>query len=222
VPNAVRLGLAGVLALTLAPLTAPSRVGSMPLLVAGMAKELVVGLVLGWTASMFFSCAQMAGDWLDLQSGFQASQLVNPSFNTHNAALGNFFYLLAGLVFLGTGGWAIMLRAAVRSFAVSPPGALHLYLGTAGDWTALLAQVVWIALQLAAPVAGALFLSEIAIGLITRAMPKMNVMMLTLPAKSGLAIGALALSIPVMARALEVSFSHMAISLAGIVRALGR
>jgi flagellar biosynthetic protein FliR len=222
VPNAVRIGLSGVLALTLAPLTAPHLVDGMPALVAGLVKEVLVGLVLGWTASMFFSCAQMAGEWLDLQSGFQASQLVNPAFNTHNTVLGNFNYMLAGLVFLGTGGYAIMLRAAVRSFVVSPPGVLRLNLGTPGDWTALLTQVVWIALQLAAPVAAALFLSEIAIGFITRAMPRMNVMILTLPAKSGLAIGALALSIPVVARSLEVSFSDLAISLASIVRCLGR
>jgi flagellar biosynthetic protein FliR len=222
VPNPVRLGLSGMLALTLAPLAAPSPVDGMPALAAGLAKELLIGLVLGWTASMFFSCAQMAGEWLDLQSGFQASQLINPSFDTHNAVLGNFSYMLAGLVFLGTGGYAIMLRAAVRSFTVSPPGALHLNLGTAGDWTSLLAQVIWIALQLVAPVAAALFLSEIAIGFLSRAMPQMNILMLTLPAKSGLAIGALALSLPVVARALEVAFSQMAMSLASIVRAMGR
>ncbi len=222
VPNPVRVGLSGMLALTLAPLSAPSPVDGMPALAAGMIKELLIGLVLGWTASMFYSCAQIAGEWLDLQAGFQASQLTNPSFNTQNAVLGNFSYMLAGLVFLGTGGYAIMLRAAVRSFAVSPPGALRLNLGMAGDWTSLLAQVIWIALQLAAPVAAALFLSEIAIAFISRAMPQMNVLMLTLPAKSGLALGALALSLPVVARALEIAFGHMAVSLASIVRAMGR
>jgi len=222
VPNSVRLGLGALMALMLTPLAALSPVIGLPSLVAGLSKELVVGLVLGWTASLFFSCAQMAGEWLDLQSGFQASQLVNPAFDTHNAVLGTFNYLVAGLVFLGTGGYAIMLRAAVRSFAVSPPGALRLSLGASGDWTALLAQVIWIALQLAAPVAGALFLAEIAIGFITRAMPRMNVMMLTLPAKSGLAIGALALSVPVVAHALGMAFAEMGMGLASIVRGMGR
>lgn len=222
VPNSVRLGLSALLALMLAPLAAPCLVDGMLALVAGLAKELVVGVVLGWTALLFFSCAQMAGEWLDLQSGFQASQLVNPAFDTHNAVLGTFSYVVAGLVFLGTGAYAIVLRAAVRSFAVSPPGALRLGLGAAADWTALLSQVIWIALQLAAPVAGALFLAEIAIGFITRAMPRMNVMMLTLPAKSGLAMGVLALSLPVVAHALGIAFGQMGAGLASIVRGLGR
>src|SRR5260370_23687245 len=103
----------------------------------GMVKEVLIGLVVGWTASMFFSCAQIAGEWLDLQAGFQASQLTNPSFNTQNAVLGNFSYMLAGLVFLGTGGYAIMLRAAVRSFPGSPPRALRPNPGKAGDRTSL-------------------------------------------------------------------------------------
>ena len=150
VPVPVRVGLSGVLALTLMSLSPPGAVASMgwPLLVAGLAKELVVGLVLGWTASLFFACAEMAGSWLDLQAGFQASQLVNPAFDTHNAVLGNFCYLLAGLIFLCSGGYAIVLRAAVRSLAVSPPGVLRIHVGTAGDWTTLMAQVLWIALQL--------------------------------------------------------------------------
>lgn len=221
VPNPVRLGLAGLMALILAPLLRPSPVSGLPALLVGLAKELIVGLALGWTAEMFFSCAQMAGEWLDLQSGFQASQLLNPDFDTQNAVLGTFNYLVAGLVFLGTGGYAIVLRAAIRSFGVSPPGALRLCLGTAPDWTALVGQVIWIALQLAAPVAAALFLAEIAIGFITRAMSRVNVMTLTLPAKSGLALAAIALSVPVIAHALGNAFGRMALGLGAIVQGMG-
>src|SRR5438445_2663531 len=80
VPNPIRVGLSGAFALILTPLIAPNGVDSMPLLVVGIAKEIVVGLVLGWAASLFFATAQMAGEWLDLQSGFQAGQLLTPVF----------------------------------------------------------------------------------------------------------------------------------------------
>src|SRR5689334_3583630 len=85
VPAPIRIGLSGALALLLTPLVTPSRVDGMPLLVVGIAKEVLVGIVLGWAASVFFATAQMAGEWLDLQSGFQAGQLVNPVFDTQNA-----------------------------------------------------------------------------------------------------------------------------------------
>src|SRR5437879_3218104 len=50
IPNPIRLGVSGALALILTPLFAPSRIDSMPLLIVGMAKEIVIGLVLGWAA----------------------------------------------------------------------------------------------------------------------------------------------------------------------------
>src|SRR5438270_207807 len=109
VPNPVRIGLSGALALILTPLAAPNPGMSMPVLVVGLFKEVALGLALGWTASLLFASVQMAGEWLDLQAGFQTAQVLNPAFDTQNALLGNFKYLLAGLVFLGSGGYAIML-----------------------------------------------------------------------------------------------------------------
>ena len=147
---------------------------------------------------------------------------MNPVFDTHNAPLGSFNNLVAGLVFLGTGAYAIVIRAAARSLSLSPPGVLRLGMGNATDWTTLLAQAIWIAIQIAAPVAASLFLAEIAIGLINRAMPQVNVMMLTLPVKATLAIAALALSVPFLAHAMGVTFDRMGMTLAGIVRGMGR
>jgi flagellar biosynthetic protein FliR len=221
VPSPVRLGLSAAMALILTPLVSSSLIESLPALIVGLLKEMLLGLVLGWTASLFFSSIQMAGEWLDLQSGFQSAQLFNPAFDTHTALLGQFYYLVAGLVFFGTGGYAIVIRGAVSSFAASPPGALRLNLGEAGDWAGLLMQVFWIATQLAAPVAAALFLTEIAIGLANRAMPQVNVMILTLPVRAGLAVLALALSVPVTARAMAVVVSRLGSGLDQILRGVG-
>jgi len=221
VPAPVRVGLGGALALVLTPLMPPVPPPDGAALAAGVIKEVAVGLALGWIASLFFSSVEMAGEWLDLQGGFQAGQLMNPVTETETAAMGNFTHLLAGIVFLGCGGHALLLKAAARSLTITPPGALRLHVGGAGDWTTLVTQVVWLAVQLAAPVASALFLAEIAVGLMNRAMPQVNVMMLTLPAKSMLALGALALSVPLLARGLMYVFGLMGAQVGGIVRAFG-
>jgi flagellar biosynthetic protein FliR len=216
------VGLAATVAMILTPLVTPAAVTSLPVLVVGLCKEVIVGLVLGWTATLLFASVQMAGDWLDLHAGFQAAQVLNPAIDLQNALIGNFKYLLAGLVFLGTGSHAVMLRAAADSLTISPPGVLRLSLGTAGDWTTLLVTAVWIAVQLAAPMAAALFLAEVAIGLINRALPQVNVMILTLPVKAMLAVCALALCIPVLIRALGLVFSNLGPELAQVLRAMGR
>jgi flagellar biosynthetic protein FliR len=221
VPPPVRVGLGGALALVLTPLTPMGPAPDGAVLAVGVVKEVVVGLALGWIATLFFSAVQMAGEWLDLQGGFQAGQLLNPVTETQSAPMGNVTHLLAGIVFLGVGGHGLLLRAAAHSLTISPPGALQLHIGGADDWTTLVTQVVWMAVQLAAPVAAALFLAEVAIGLMNRAMPQVNVMMLTLPAKSLLALAVLALSIPLLARGLVYVFGQMGGQLAGIVRAFG-
>src|SRR5437899_1129580 len=101
VPNPIRVGLSATLAMILTPLATAGPSGSLPVLILGLGKEVVLGLVLGWTASLLFASVQMAGEWLDLHAGFQAAQVLNPAIDLQNALIGNFKYLLAALVFLG-------------------------------------------------------------------------------------------------------------------------
>ena len=129
--------------------------------------------------------------------------------------------MLAGLVFFGANGHAVVLRAGVQSLEVSPPGVLRIVTGAAGDWTALIAKTFWIAVQLAAPVAAALFLVEIAIVLANKTLPQVNVMMLTLPVKAMLTVGAVALSIPLIARILQGVFQGLGADLAHLLPGIG-
>lgn len=217
----VRVGLAGAMAMLLTPLSPAVPVGGTPLFMAELAKEALVGLMLGWAASLVFSCVQMAGEWMDLQGGLQSGTVLNPLFESHSAPLGNFKNMLAGLVFFAANGHAVVLRAGVQSLEVSPPGVLRIFTGTSGDWTALIAKTFWIAVQLAAPVAAALFLVEIAIVLANKALPQVNVMMLTLPVKAMLAVGAVALSIPIITRILHGVFQGLGADLAHLLPGVG-
>jgi flagellar biosynthetic protein FliR len=218
VPNPLRVGLGGALALILTPVVPVVAVSSVPALLMGLGKEIVVGLALGWVAAVLFAAIQTAGEWLDLHAGFQVAQVLNPAFDTQNALIGNFKYLLAGLVFLGTGGHAVLIRAAATSLAVSPPGVLRMGFGDPQDWTALIGRILWLAVQMAAPVAAALFLAEIAIGLANRALPQVNLMMLTLPLKAILAVSALAVAVPVLVRVMTMVFGEMGPALAQVLR----
>jgi flagellar biosynthesis protein FliR len=218
IPNPLRVGLGGALALILTPVVPVVVVDGIPALVMGLGKEIAIGLVLGWVASVMFAAIQTAGEWLDLHAGFQVAQVLNPMFDTQNSLIGNFKYLLAGLVFMGTGGYAVMIRAAATSLAVSPPGVLRMGMGATEDWTALVGRILWLAVQMAAPVAAALFLAEIAIGLANRALPQVNMMMLTLPLKAILSVSALAVVVPILVRVMALVFGEMGPALAQVLR----
>lgn len=221
VPVRVRVGLAALMAMILTPLAPTAPEGGVPLFVAQLAKETLVGLVIGWAAAMVFSCVQMAGEWMDLQGGFQAGTILNPTFDTHNAPLGNFKNMLAGVVFFSCNAHSLILRAGVSSMQITPPGALRFGAGVPGDWTALIGKTFWIAVQLAAPVAAALFLVEILIALANRALPQVNVMILSLPLKALLAVGAVALSVPIIARLLEGVFQGLSGDLGHLLHGMG-
>ncbi len=221
VPVPVRMGLGVTLTLVVAPLFRPVAVESGPLFAALMIKEILVGLVMGWLASLVFATAQMAGEWMDLQGGFQAAHTMNPAFSVNSAPMGNIKMLIAGLVFLGAGGHTAIIAACAASFAVSPPGTLAIHLAGSGDWVAVLVRAMWLAIQLAEPVGVALFLAEVAAGIASRALPQVNMMILTLPVKAVVAVCALAMALPLMARGLAGIFSAIPSDLAhllGMVR----
>jgi flagellar biosynthetic protein FliR len=217
-PTPVKVGLAAFCALLLTPLFPPTVAPSLELLAVCLVKEAFVGLLLGWICGLLFSCVQMAGEWLDLQAGFQAAQLFNPVFQTGAGPLGNLQYAIAGLVFMAVGGPNMLLRAAVESFAVSAPGALSLPVGVASDWVALLTRTIWVTIQLATPVGVSLFLTEIAISIANRALPQMNVLMLSLPLKGLLALLALALGMSVVTQSLGGILGSFGDVLHGILR----
>lgn len=221
IPMPVKVGLSGVLALTLAPLSPPVMGLDLPFFVLAAGKEALLGLLLGWITSLVFAAVQMAGEWLDLQGGFQAGAIFNPTFDTQSAPLSSFTHVLAGLVFFVTGGYAMVLRAAAASLQISPPGSLRINAGTPELWMPLVAQSFWLAIQIAAPVAGALFLAEIAVALANRAMPQMHLTTLTLPAKGLLAVGLLAMTIPAFGRILESAFRELGTDLVTVMRWVG-
>jgi flagellar biosynthetic protein FliR len=221
VPNAIRLGLAAIMAVIVGSMLPAERMDNFPAMGAGLAKEILLGLVLGWSVTLIFASAQMAGEWLDMQGGFQAGHILNPAFETNNAPIGNMKYLLAGIVFLGVGGHAMMIRGAAVSFAISPPGALNLHLGGPEGWVGLVSKSLWIALQMAAPVGIALLLAEFAIGIMSRAVPQVNMMILTMPGKALLAVCGAAISIPVIAQVLSVICSNIQSDINVVMRMLG-
>lgn len=221
VPTPIKVGLAATTALVLTPLFPPTMAPSLPLLLASLAKETLVGLVLGWTATLLFSCIQIAGEWLDVQSGFQAAQLFNPLFQTGTGPLGNLLYILAGLLFLHLGGAALLLRTVAESFWISPPGALPVGVGAPADWAALVTKTIWIAILLAAPVGVALFLAEMALSLINRALPQMNILMLSLPVKALLATAALIAALPSLGQTLQGVIRYLDAGLHSALRMMG-
>ena len=155
----------------------PSVSSGLSLYILMVIRETVLGLILGIASILLFNAIQVAGQIIDTQMGFGMVNVLDPQSGTQMPMMGNFYYLIALLLFILSDGHHYLLTALTHSFILVPPGTLipfpiHMWQDLAG----LFGQILIFALQIALPVAGVLFLADIALGIIARTVPQMNVL----------------------------------------------
>jgi flagellar biosynthetic protein FliR len=117
--------------------------------------------------------------------------------------------LLATLIFLSLNIHHLFIRTIVDSFTIIPVGGLHLN----GDVVSYLVRqatdIFIIGVRLAAPVMASLLLTSVALGIMARAFPQMNIFMISLPLNIGIGFVVLGLTLMVFFHVLEVSFGQV-------------
>jgi type III secretory pathway component EscT len=227
-PATVRVGFALLLALVASPALAAAGGGALaqlstPQLVLLLAREIVVGFCLGLVASAAFRAAEIAGRLGDTLRGANVAEILVPTAEERASPLGVLYLLLATIVFLQIGGVPRLVDALLSSYRTLPLG------GGLGEPAARRAALVVVAasaklivsgVALAAPVVVALWLTDLALGLIARAAPSVPVYFLGLPLKGLLAIGVVLLGLGLLQNALAGGFLSWFRLLAQAVAAL--
>lgn len=198
VPRQVRLALAAALALVVVP-----NVGAQPVelpetligYAAVLTAELGIGVALGYGMVLVFGGAQMAGQAVSQQLGVSMGGIINPDFDEGGTAAGELYFLLASLVFLLVGGHRALVEILLHTFRVIPPGQGAFEGPVIETLVALAGESFSAAVRLAAPVVVALVASEVAIGLLGRTVPQMNVLVVGFPIRNLLAVAVLLLSL---------------------------
>ncbi|HVV49457.1 MAG TPA: flagellar biosynthetic protein FliR, partial [Polyangia bacterium] len=155
-------------------------------------REVLVGLCLGFVAAAAFRAAEIAGRLGDTLRGANVAEILVPTAEERSSPLGVLYLLAATLVFLQIGGVARLADALCESYRVLPIGG-GLDVGAAHRAAALVtiasARLIAAGVALAAPVIVALWLTDLALGLVARAAPQVPVYFVGLPLKGLLAIG---------------------------------
>lgn len=199
VPLMVKAGCSFLIAVVLLPVLGVGWVPSGMLAFAlAAAKELAVGAALGFIAGMVLGVVQMAGDLADFQAGFGFAALVDPTIDFPPSIIGRFQYMLAWLVFLGLNGHHYLLTGVADSFRALPLATFSVNPALGESVFVLAASMFVITMKIAAPVIGAVFLADIAIGMVARTVPQMNILVLGFPVKMSLALVTVAVGVPVM------------------------
>jgi flagellar biosynthesis protein FliR len=149
-------------------------------------KETMVGLALGFFASILLYAVQLAGSFIDLQSGFAMATMFNAQTGVQEPITGRLFYIITMVFFLSVNGHHILIHGVLASFEwipidswlpsmVSENFVIHAL--------EILKTMFWLAFLIAAPIVGALFLVDVALGILTKTAPQMNLFVVGIPIK---------------------------------------
>lgn len=180
-PATVRTALVALIAFVLLPLVALPTVVTPGSYVLIVVHEVIVGALLAFGVRLVVAGAEVAGELIGIQAGFSYVSVVDPQSGARSNALTALYATTAVVIFFVTNAHHAMLRALVESYRVLPIGAVGLQ-GDLGDVVArMLGQVVVLGLKMALPVMVVLLLVELALGLLSRVAPSLNLMMLGFP-----------------------------------------
>ncbi|NPV92036.1 MAG: flagellar type III secretion system protein FliR [Firmicutes bacterium] len=185
IPMMVRVGLGAMIALmvTINQAWGGAGSGSLIQLVLAMAGEFILGFAIGFIVNLVMVAAQTAGQLVDMQMGFGIVNVMDPQSGQQLPLVGNLQYLVALMVLLGTNGHHMILTAIVKSYDFVPAMGMKISGSTTELIISLFVGMFVSAIKIAMPMVAALFVTDVALGIVARTVPQMNVFIVGLPLK---------------------------------------
>ncbi len=197
VPPAVKLALALALSLVLTPILRFGPIPTDPVLMgAGAALEFLLGFVLGLVVRLLFSAFELAGELIGTQMGFSVLHLFDPLSSHQVPVIGQLHVLLASLVFLSMNAHMLLVQAIASSYEVLPPMGIGLSTELADAVLRLAQHMFLTALKIAAPVLAMIMLVNLAMAVLGRAIPQINVFIMSFPLTIACGLAVIGLSLP--------------------------
>ncbi len=207
VPTVVKAGMIFTLTLLLLPIIEPllpPRPDSEILLGLMVATELANGLWFGWLARMLTTSLPLAGQYIADFAGLSNVLLPNPDLGPQTTAIAQLYDVAVPALVLASGLHMVLLSALVGFYHLVPPGTLAWASDSAATTVAVVAETFNLALRLASPFILASVAWNVAIGLIARLVPRLQVFFVALPGQIGLGMLLLAMiAAPVIAAWME-------------------
>jgi flagellar biosynthetic protein FliR len=186
IPRTLKIGLAGFLtyiALPIVTLSPAIHIMSIYQLLYYMIFEFFIGLVFGFISLLILSSIYIAGTIIDRNIGFSMVSVINPQDESQIPITSNLFYVMAIMVFLMTDLHHILIKAVLHSFKVIPIGYENVNLLFVDKVVEIMRTAFVLGFKMAAPIMITIFATNVLLGVLSRAMPQMNVFVVGMPLK---------------------------------------
>jgi len=224
VPKRIRIGLALATAITLFPViklpTAGLPTTTGPFLGA-VAREIFLGLTVGYILKLVFEGVQIAGQLIGFEMGFGIVNVIDPQSNLQVSITGHFLYITAVLLFLAMNGHHVILRAMSLSLELVPLGQTRITAGMGSKLVRASGDIFSVAVKLGAPAIALLVLTKVALGLVARTVPQMNVFIVGFPLSITIGLLGIGLSLPLFGVVLRGLFETCSRDIVFLINRMG-
>jgi flagellar biosynthetic protein FliR len=198
VPVRAKVSLGILLAIVIAPLV-PAVPAADPTSWAGLlilTKEMIIGLAMGFAMRIVFAAIEYAGEVSSQTMGLGFAMFFDPSTRGRSSAISQFMALVATMAFLAVNGHLVLLEALAESFITMPITDTPFSSNTALELVRWGGRIFSAGLQIAMPIIAALLITQVALGILTRAAPQLNIFGIGFPITLGVGFLTLSLVLP--------------------------
>jgi len=210
IPGRVKAAATLVIATVLTPVVpyTPDQLPENPLEFALMAAaEVFIGMTLALIIRLIFGGLQLAGQMIGFQMGFSVANIVDPGSGTQSTIIVQMAYMIALLLFLASNGHLMILQTVYESFSLLAPGELNLHQSLSDLILETGQEMFVLSVKLMAPVMAILLFSQVALGILAKTVPQINLLIMSFGLNIALGLFFFGLSLqlfwPVFAKALN-------------------
>jgi flagellar biosynthetic protein FliR len=212
IPVFLKVGLTMAVSVLVVPRLGPGAVpaiGNPFQVIFGIACEIAIGLIIGFTIQVLFSGIQLAGQMAGFQMGLAIANVMDPTSSLQMPILAQFLNLFALILFLTLNVHHYFIRTMIDGFELIPLMGGQFSEDLFPLIMKLTANSFVIAVKIGAPVMVSLLLTSAALGLVARAVPQMQIFVISMPVKIVVGLVFLSLSLPFCASFLEKAFHQL-------------
>ncbi len=178
IPSMIRIAFALILTVIISMIIKPSPIPDGTSLLLCLVLNFTFGFIIGYIINCIMSAINSAGDIVNSQIGMSSAMIMDPSSGTQASLMGNFFGLVALVIFMSIGGIYWTINALIRSFEIFPVYATSLPLAQVINMDYLIkitSNTFIVGMQISAPILLATLGQDIILGTISKTAPQVNV-----------------------------------------------
>lgn len=146
-------------------------------------KEFAFGYVIGFVMELFFMVITFAGSVIDFQMGLSMATIYDPQSNSQVAVTGSIYNAYLVMLFFAVDGHLALLKLLITSADVIPYGQVAIGANAAWAVIEIFSQCIIMAVKFAFPIIAIEFITEIAVGILMKIIPQINVFVVNIQAK---------------------------------------